>query len=362
MATTGARIYSIDLARGIAVLLMILVHSLETLANSDVRHSVFGDVIDFLGGPPAAPVFMALMGASLFFSRKSGLWLGIKRGLYIIALGYVLNFARGVVPIWLAEWLRPASLTALPAEVKDTYVAFIDLDILQFAGLALIVMAVLRALKINRYVLLGLAAVIAIVSPMLWGYHTGIVPLDFALDYLWGDIPAKVEFIGNLICFPFFPWFAYVLLGMFLGETLSTSSNPGRIFRISGLVGAALLLLGLIMSSADFDYQWGDYYHHRGWMVTFICGLILVWLCICQWLVEWIPANRVFELFYGWSRNVNRIYMIQWILILWSAIFYLGINQCNLPQTLAIMTGLIVATHLLNLLILWIKKKTASPK
>jgi uncharacterized membrane protein len=45
------RILSIDLARGLAVLFMIAVHTLLVFANQEVRDSVFGQIIEFLGGP-----------------------------------------------------------------------------------------------------------------------------------------------------------------------------------------------------------------------------------------------------------------------------------------------------------------------
>lgn len=66
MAETKQRLDAVDLARGLAVLFMILVHTLEVYAHPAVANSPFGETIKFFGGPPAAPVFMMLMG--LFFS------------------------------------------------------------------------------------------------------------------------------------------------------------------------------------------------------------------------------------------------------------------------------------------------------
>ena len=64
MPDERARVYAINLARGLAVFYMVLVHVLITYATPTVTGSVFGTIVGFLGGPPAAPVFMALMGTS----------------------------------------------------------------------------------------------------------------------------------------------------------------------------------------------------------------------------------------------------------------------------------------------------------
>jgi uncharacterized membrane protein len=98
------RLLSIDLARGLAVFFMIAVHTLEVFANQEVKNSVFGQIISFLGGPPAAPVFMTLMGFSFIYSSKSALKPKLLRGFKIFLSGYVLNIFRGVIPFILATY------------------------------------------------------------------------------------------------------------------------------------------------------------------------------------------------------------------------------------------------------------------
>jgi len=51
-----------DIAKGIAVVLMIQVHLTELFAIPEWYEGVAGKLSLFLGGPPAAPVFMFLMG------------------------------------------------------------------------------------------------------------------------------------------------------------------------------------------------------------------------------------------------------------------------------------------------------------
>jgi hypothetical protein len=158
MSQDGKRIIAMDLARGLAVFFMILVHVEITFSTAEVDKSVFGQIIEFLGGPPAAPVFMAMMGVSFCLSRNRDLKSGVMRGLKIFLLGYVLNILRGVLPIMLADAFAPGKYAQIPPEVANLADAFWEIDILQFAGLALIAMAILRELKAGPRTLLALAS------------------------------------------------------------------------------------------------------------------------------------------------------------------------------------------------------------
>ncbi|MBU2466561.1 MAG: DUF1624 domain-containing protein, partial [Bacteroidetes bacterium] len=75
-----------DLLKGIAVVLMIQVHLTELFARPAFFDSVAGKVSLFLGGPAAAPVFMAVMGYFLAWKAVSSKNLFL-RGIKLIGLG-----------------------------------------------------------------------------------------------------------------------------------------------------------------------------------------------------------------------------------------------------------------------------------
>jgi surface polysaccharide O-acyltransferase-like enzyme len=167
MTTTNPnnRLLSIDLARGLAVFFMIAVHTLEVFANQEVKNSVFGQIISFLGGPPAAPVFMTLMGFSFIYSSKSELKPKLLRGFKIFLSGYVLNIFRGVIPFILATDLKLNVIKIFPIEKINAYTILTTVDILQFAGIALMIMSIIQALQINKYLILLAAFLISMISP-----------------------------------------------------------------------------------------------------------------------------------------------------------------------------------------------------
>ena len=136
------RVRAFDLARGLAVVFMIGVHVLWHWGAPDTWTTPIGQVISFLGGPTAAPVFMFLMGASLAFSSRTSFRSLAVRGLWLLWLGYLLNFLRGVIPAYLglsagvvtADQIAPFTLPWLATTV----------DVHHMAGLSLIALAALR--------------------------------------------------------------------------------------------------------------------------------------------------------------------------------------------------------------------------
>ncbi len=359
MAQEKTRLRAIDLARGLAVFFMILVHVLITYSAPEVAHSLFGNIVGFLGGPPAAPVFMALMGISFYYSRHTEFKYGIQRGLWLILLGYILNLLRGVLPIVYVNLLSPSRAAQIPDAVASLTDAFLELDILQFAGLAFIAMAVIREVRVNRYVLLLLAAATAMVSPFLWGVGSDVPVAGHLLDYLWGNIPSQEPSIGNLVSFPFFPWFAYVLVGMFLGDTLKRSTDLNATFRKMGLIGFLISVISLAFIAPNYSYHVGDFYHSRPGFVAFVVGIVLAWVYLCQLAVGHIRPNRPFEVIYYWSKNVNVIYLVQWVLIMWGADLILGFNKSSYSTTVFVMLFMAIASHAITGVWLHLKRRDA---
>jgi len=353
MSEQKQRVYSLDLARGLAVLFMICIHVLDAYSLPSVKHTLGGWFVGFFGGPASAPVFMALMGASAYYSRHADLAFGIKRGFKIILLGYVLNLLRNTLPVLSVAVFSPSSAAALPPALFDYKELFLELDILQFAGLSLIAMAFLRHWRVSRHVLLVSAALVALVSPPLWGVGGDIPVLGRVLDFLWGNHPSPEDCIGNFVSFPFFPWFSYVLLGMFIGDTLTRSADLKKTFRRFGLAGGVICAVTLPFLLPNFLYYLGDYYHSRPGIILLHCGFVLVWLYLCEIAVSKIPMNSVFRFFFGWSRDVNRIYMIQWTLIMWGAVLFNYFDRASWPQTIALIMGIALATNWINLL--WVR-------
>lgn len=349
------RLLSIDLARGLAVFFMIAVHTLEVFANQEVKNSVFGQIISFLGGPPAAPIFMTLMGFSFIYSSKSELKPKLFRGFKIFLTGYLLNILRGVIPFSLASYLNMDIAKTFPLDKLNAFTIFTIIDILQFAGIALMIMAVIQAFKVNKLLILISAFLITMISPFLWEIRIDIPIIDQVLELFWGDQPIEFSFIANKIAFPVFPWLTFPLLGMFLGETVKNSTDTNRIFNYFGLSGIFVLVIGVAISFTNYRYHFNDYYHSRQGAMLFMCGFVMFWLYLTKLIFDNVPANSFFDLLFTWSKGVTNIYLVQWIIIIWSIAFF-GINSSSFITTTLLILGFTALSHYSNELIIYFKR------
>jgi uncharacterized membrane protein len=350
------RLLSIDLARGLAVFFMIAVHTLEVFANQEVKNSVFGQIIEFLGGPPAAPVFMTLMGFSFIYSTKSELKPKLFRGFKIFLTGYLLNILRGVIPFSISSYLNMDIAKAFPIGKLNEWTILTIVDILQFAGIALMIMAVIQAFKINKYLILLSAFLISMISPFLWGIKIDIPIIDQVLELFWGDQPIEFSFIANKIAFPVFPWLTFPLLGMFLGETFKNSIDSLRTFTYFGIAGIVVILIGGAISYNNLTYHFNDYYHSRQGAMVLMCGFVLLWLYVTKLIIDTVPENSFFDLLFTWSKGVTNIYFVQWIIIIWSIAFF-GINSSSFTTTTLLIFTFAAVSHYSNELIIYLEKR-----
>jgi hypothetical protein len=153
---------------------------------------------------------------------------------------------------------------------------------------------------------------------------------------------------ANLVSFPFFPWFAYVLVGMFLGDILKRSTNLNKTFRKIGLAGVLISLASLAIIAPNYSYYCGDFYHSRSGFAAFVVGFISVWIYLCNLAVEYIKPNPAFATIYYWSRSVNIISLVQRVLIMWGADAIHGLNQSSYYTTVTVMLFMVIASHALT--------------
>jgi uncharacterized membrane protein len=332
------RVRGFDLARGLAVLFMIGVHVLFHWGAPDTWTTPIGQVISFLGGPTAAPVFMFLMGASLAFSSRSSFGSLVVRGLWLLWLGYVLNVLRGVIPAYLglatgvvtAEQIAPFTLPWLLTTV----------DVHHMAGLSLVAIAVLTLVARPGWAWLAVAAAVVLIAPVVRGFTFGTPVLDGPLTPVLSDAPN--------VYYAVLPWIAYPLVGGLFGSIMARAEDRTRVFRLGALLGLALCAAGAVLFAADpptFDID--TYWDEPPAFVVGILGLVLLWLAACDVVVRHVPPNRVFTFLYGWSGRVIAIYFTHWLVVGWG-VGIAGFRALGLEATLLGIVIAIVVTSVLS--------------
>jgi len=340
----GSRIAAFDLARGLALMFIVMLHVMAAHASRDVWPTTFAMVVGFLGSAPSAPTFMFLMGASQAFSKRTSVRKGIRRGIELILLGYLLNLLRGTLPIIVTTRLGIITLEQIAPRTATS--EFWIVDILQHAGAALIVLAIARRFLPRPYQWLLLSVPVAIASPLLWGRMTGWPVLDWVLSLFWGTDDGVIHTI--------FPWLSYSLVGMAAGAWISTSTRRHALFGGMILTGACIAAIAAALGHADPQFPGGGYPDARPIIVAWIVGFVMVWTGICHIVTSVVPANPLFRLLFYWSKNVTTFYFIQWLLIYW-AVTIIGFRECGLWSTILSMTVVIALTDRITRL--WARRR-----
>ena len=321
------RVIYLDIARGLAILFMftqhcILVHEKTAGEGSNILANIFV----LLGTAPAAPVFMLIMGVFIG-SSKSNFKTNILRGIKIIVLGYLLNLLRFSIPLFI---VGTAGFQLVDGETPLSM--FLAVDILQLAGLALIAGSFMKNIINNKIIAPIIIVAIMIISPLLWD-NFGDSPIFYIL---WGA--------NKNVYFPFFPWFNYPLLGMYLSKLLLDINNGTRNNKMLILTGISLIIIGILI----FDFfPVGDYHRSGAAIHLLIIGFIFIWLFGCWWISnKFSSTNIIIRTLSFWSKNVTAIYFIQWVIFGWSILIF-DANKQNAYVAALIGLVVLIITHLL---------------
>lgn len=297
----AARTQAFDLLKGIAVVLMIQVHIIELIANPNVSGSFIGKGLLFLGGPPVAPVFTLILGYFIAASKRSTLQL-IARGIKVFCLGMALNIALNLNLI-ISVYKGIFQIDLLP------YI--FGVDVLQFAGIAIIVSALLK-----KYIERSLTLLIILVfaSAILSDLLTNYIPENLILKYISGFVYGS----NSWSYFPLFPWLAYPLVG-FLFYRVKQDLNISLLNTLKTKVVFSVLFVAFLVITISYAVSVSSdlqaYYHHGSvffcWVIVFLTGYGF----FINELERSISSNFLLKYFKWLGRNVTLIYVIQWVII-----------------------------------------------
>lgn len=239
---SGQRIASIDVARGLVMLLMTVDHARETFF---LQHQV-RDPMDVAGTDPAlfftrlaahfcAPMFVFLTGLSAWLYAHPAIGprdptgFLVKRGLLLIGLEVTLiNFA------WTGTFAP----------------AILYLQVMWAIGLSMLALALLQRLPLVLVALLGLIIVAG---------HNALAGVAFAPGSMGAAAWTILEQRGFLtdgaprvkISYPVLAWIGVILLGYACGPLFARGAAPGRRRRWLASAGALCLSVLVALRAAN---------------------------------------------------------------------------------------------------------------
>lgn len=229
------RVIFIDLARALAVVMMMYGHTVSALLDKSYQHGTWFDVWTFQRGLTST-LFLFLSGFAFSIATmrhwpvqtrlSPGVWKRARRFALFIALGYAMHLpTRRVIDFSYAD--------------ETHWRAFLAVDVLQLMGVTLLFMQLLVLVSQSRRVFIGLSFVVSVVL-------IAIAPATWAHD--WSHLqPAFAAYLtpttGSL--FPVVPWAAYALAGAAAGGLYSRwgASHLARFANLVLLVPGVLAVL-----------------------------------------------------------------------------------------------------------------------
>jgi hypothetical protein len=300
----GGRNVTADLLKGMAVLLMIQVHVMEQFGTTDAYNSVIGKVSLFAGGPPCAPVFLAVMGFFLASSSRPTHYF-IRRGLLLFFGGILLNSGRSVHLLWLA-WQGQITI--------DPLFYILGVDILPLAGLALIFTGLFRSVIRDRWIVwLLLTLGVASSGPWLPEATSELHFSAYVLAFFWDT--------GGQSYFPVFPWLAYVTTGYSLRLLLGQPKIKEwleRSVNLFILIGGVLILLITLPWASSVTHRLtgpGGYYHHGIVFFLWTTLFMAVYAGIIHSVSGHFQQSWFGSAIQWLGRKVTLVYVIQWLII-----------------------------------------------
>jgi uncharacterized membrane protein len=233
----GRRTY-LDLMRGVAVMIMIEAHVIDSWTRvADRRTRAFGESL-ILGGF-GAPLFLFLAGVAVAMSagskaRRSGdsraaVRAVQRRGLEIFLLAFLFRFQSFVLshsPAW----------------------AMLKIDILNIMGPSIVLAATLWGLfRTPRARCIAFAAATLVV---VW--TTPVIRNAASLAILSDALEGYLRPIPNLTNFTFFPWMAFVTAGALTGVILDTARSAEADRRANLAFTGGGLLIAFAAYQASF--------------------------------------------------------------------------------------------------------------
>lgn len=224
------RLYSIDIMRAAAIILMVQVHFVGNLSPREASSQILYDLSIFLGGF-AAPTFTFLVGLSLW------LWLNkqqsnlteqpdtrkfvIKRGLLIVLFGLIF-----AVIMW-------------------TPVEIFTWDILPMIGISTMILYAVRNMP-TKY-LITISVLILLIAPPLremTNYDSHWFYAEYIYDFTLREILLGVTLQGY---FPLLPWLVFPIIGFCLGRAITpTGQSSTNLDRRIPILGISLVFISAV--------------------------------------------------------------------------------------------------------------------
>jgi hypothetical protein len=287
--------------------MMIITHCIDDLYPNYDEHFISSLINDVLAQTIGAQGFMICMGLGMIYSRHAEPKAYVQRGVNILIIDQLLNLIRyGLI------FCVSYAISGDPLARAYSFLVFSS-DILQFAGLFLILSGLIMHLKLKPGHVFGIAVIMNVIGMGLAGrIHTG----SYAIDQLLG----MFIYTDSESYFPLFNWFIFPAFGMLLGELLTHVSDKKKYYALMAIPCTIVTVIYYCIA-IGYDQpvftairEWKSFCYMRlpdALAMFFINTLVL---CIWFFVTLGLPDKAMQPVLFV-SRNINRYYCVHSVFI-----------------------------------------------
>ena len=307
-----SRQWELDLARAVIIFCLALIHvTIECTTDEGLCSGIPYLFDTVIGGPFSAPMYMFVMGVGMCYTRRNTPKDHFIRGAKIFAVGYILNICRFLIPYSIGYFITGDYATY----IEPLLYKVLCNDILTFAGLAMMLMALLIKLKLSGGVMLIIATVMCGLGTLLNGVDVGAPLGNIFLGYLIGTEDAAGMVLSD---FPILNWMMFPIFGYVFGAVLKRVKDKNLFYLTFSLpaiiIAIVYFALGIYFERGMFGEGQNCYYH-------MIFSDVLASLCLTvgmigvYYFILKIFPKKMFYVAWSISENITPIYFIHWVLV-----------------------------------------------
>ena len=347
----------LDLVKGFLMIMIVFIHSFQTIAGAEAAESSVHKIMFALFMPTGACLYLFTMGFGSAFTRHSQPKDMVKNGVKLLFYQGLSNLCYAAI-MTICFNIRN-SITGEAAGSRELYNANLYsmltfVNIFFIAGMCYLVLAIYRKLNVKLSGYIISTVIVGIISPFTGLLVSDNPALYWILDMTFGG---KGE-----TSFCFFPYLSYVFLGYVFGKVIRRvpENEKGNFYKKSGVVCGTVAVVWFICCivlhpgiEGFFNYMIGQYRVPGLAKVTgSFCSIILVF-AIAFWIM---PIMEKWKFGYNklcyFSKQISKMYAVHigvyWMIGGFAAFYEFGVKGCLILSVIVLIaTDLIVQGYLI---------------
>ena len=307
-----SRQWEFDLARAVIIFCLALIHVTIECSTDEGLCSGIPYLFDtVIGGPFSAPMYMFVMGVGMCYTRKNSPMEHFVRGAKILAVGYILNICRFLIPYSIGY----AITGDYGYYIEPLRYKVLGNDILIFAGLAMMIMALFVKLKLSNIVMLIIATVMCGFGTLLNGVDVGTPLGNIFLGYLIGTEDAAGMVLSD---FPILNWLMFPICGYAFASVLKRVKDKNLFYLTFSLPALIIAIVyfafGIYFERGMFGEGQNCYYHMIFSDVLASLCLTVGMVGVYHFIIKIMP-KKLFYIAWSISENITPVYFTHWVLV-----------------------------------------------